>query len=30
MLVGVVLLAALIRRSDVANMSPDPAVGPVA
>jgi EmrB/QacA subfamily drug resistance transporter len=30
MLVGVVLLAALVRRSDVANVSPDQPVGPVA
>ena len=30
MLVGVVLLGVLVRRSDVATVSPDPAVGPVA
>jgi hypothetical protein len=29
LLVGVVLLAVLVRRSDVANVSPDQAVGPV-
>jgi sugar phosphate permease len=30
MLVGVVLLAALVRKSDVANVSPDQSMGPVA
>jgi hypothetical protein len=30
MLVGVVLLGALVRRADVANVSPDQPVGPVA
>ncbi len=30
MLAGVVMLGALVRRSDVANVNPDQAMGPVA